>query len=121
MATLVVVDDESLVTDFLTFLLEGEGYAVHVASNGRQALEVISQVRPALIITDLMMPVMPGLELARTLRKSAEFSHLPIILCSSVSDSVAQQEQHLFTAMLRKPYPPAGLVTLVNQSIGATG
>ncbi len=121
MATLVVVDDESLVTDFLSFLLEGEGHAVHVASNGRQALEVINEVRPALVITDLMMPVMPGLALARTLRESPVFSQLPIILCSSVSDPVPQQEQHLFTAILRKPYPPAGLIRLVNGSIGATG
>ncbi|MFM0514219.1 response regulator [Paraburkholderia sp. RL17-373-BIF-A] len=121
MATLVVADDESLVTDFLTFLLECEGHAVHVASNGRQALKVIDEVRPALIITDLMMPVMPGLQLAQTLRESAKFSHLPIILCSSVADPVAQHELHLFTAILRKPYPPARLINLVNENIDATG
>jgi CheY-like chemotaxis protein len=119
MATLVVVDDESLVTDFLTFLLEGEGHTVHVACNGRQALEVINHVRPALVITDLMMPVMPGLELARSLKGSAGFSHLPIILCSSVSDPVTQQEQHLFAAILRKPYPPPRLIELVNENIDA--
>jgi CheY-like chemotaxis protein len=120
MATLVVVDDESLVTDFLTFLLEGEGHTVHVANNGSQAFEIIGQAHPALVITDLMMPVMPGLELARLLRESPEFSQLPIILCSSVSDPVAQHEQHLFTAILRKPYAPARLVRLVNENTGAT-
>jgi CheY-like chemotaxis protein len=119
MAILVVVDDESLVTDFLTFLLEGEGHTVHVACNGKQAFEVIDRVRPALVITDLMMPVMPGLELARTLRNSAGFGHLPIILCSSVAHPVAEQEQHLFTAILRKPYSPVRLIDLVNENIGA--
>ncbi|WP_144107490.1 response regulator [Paraburkholderia sp. BCC1886] len=116
MATLVVVDDESLVTDFLTFLLESEGHSVHAAANGRQALEIVDRVHPALVITDLMMPVMPGLELARTLRESVAFSHLPIILCSSVSDPVALHEQHLFTAILRKPYAPARLVQLVDEN-----
>lgn len=119
MATLVVVDDESLVTDFLTFLLESEGHTVHAAANGRQALEIVDRVHPALVITDLMMPVMPGLELAQTLRESAAFSHLPIILCSSVSDPVALCEQHLFTAILRKPYAPARLVQLVTENLDA--
>jgi CheY-like chemotaxis protein len=119
MTTLVVVDDESLVTDFLTFLLEGEGYAVHYASNGKEALELIYRVRPALVVTDLMMPVMSGLELAATLRRSSDFGQLPIVLCSAVMDPVAPQERLLFTAVLRKPYAPATLVTLIAEHTGA--
>jgi CheY-like chemotaxis protein len=121
MTSLIVVDDESLVTDFLTFLLEGEGYTVHAASNGKEALEVIAREQPALVITDLMMPVMPGLALARTLRESSDFRDLPIILCSGVMQPVTQQEQHLFTAILRKPYPPRVLVDLVRQHTRAAG
>jgi CheY-like chemotaxis protein len=120
MATLVVVDDESLVTDFLTFLLEGEGYAVHAASNGKEALELINRVRPALVVTDLMMPVMSGLELAGALRRSSDFGRLPIVLCSAVMDPVAPQERLLFTAVFRKPYAPAMLVALIAEHTGAT-
>jgi CheY-like chemotaxis protein len=115
MAILVVVDDESLVTDILTFLLETEGHTVYAAANGKEALNLISRVQPVLVVTDLMMPVMSGLELARNLRQSSEFRHLPIILCSAVSNPVTQQEQHLFTATLQKPYEPARLIGLVAQ------
>lgn len=113
MTNLVTVDDESLVTDFLAFLLEGEGYAVHSASNGKEAREVIARIRPALVITDLMMPVQSGLELARDLRESVEFKDLPIILCSAVPDAIPQADRHLFSAMLQKPYPPVDLLQLV--------
>lgn len=113
MTTLVVVDDESLVTDFLTFLLENEGYTVHAASNGKEALEVIARVRPALVITDLMMPVRSGLELAQAIRGSDESSRVPIILCSAAPDAVTQEDRQLFSAMLRKPYPASRLLELV--------
>jgi CheY-like chemotaxis protein len=118
MTNLVTVDDESLVTDFLAFLLEGEGYTVHPASNGKEALEVIARVRPSLVITDLMMPVQSGLDLARALRKRAEFESLPIILCSAVPGAIAEADRPLFSAMLQKPYPPADLVQLVARLAG---
>lgn len=120
MATLVVVDDESLVTDFLIFLLESEGHTVHAAANGKEALAVVGQVRPALVVTDLMMPVMSGLELAESLRRSSEFSDLPIILCTAVANPVAQHEQHLFTAILHKPYAPGSLIGLVAGHVAKT-
>ena len=113
MTTLVTVDDETLVTEFLAFLLEAEGYTVFSASNGKEALEVIVRVRPSLVITDLMMPVWSGLELARALRDNVEFESPPIILCSAAVSAVAQDDRHLFSAMLQKPYPPAELVRLV--------
>jgi CheY-like chemotaxis protein len=113
MTNLLVVDDESLVTDFLTFLLEREGYVIHAASNGKEALDIVDRVAPALIITDLMMPVMSGLALARALREREASRHLPLILCTAVPDPVAEQERHLFAAVLRKPYAAARLIELV--------
>ncbi|CAM2158775.1 Response regulator (plasmid) [Pararobbsia alpina] len=121
MTNLVTVDDESLVTDFLAFLLESEGYCVYPATNGKEAREVIARVRPALVITDLMMPVQSGLELATVLRASVEFKHLPIILCSAVPGAIAQADRHLFSAMLQKPYPPAELVQLVASYVRHAG
>ena len=121
MTTLVVVDDESLITDFLTFRLEGEGYTVHAAANGKEGLALIARVQPALVITDLMMPIMSGLELAGALRRSSELSQLPIILCTAVADPVTQREQQLFSAILQKPYSLGRLVGLIAQHVGKTG
>ena len=114
MATIVVVDDESLVTDSLTFLLESEGHTVHAASNGREALDLVARVRPVLLITDLMMPVMSGLELAARLRADeTSGARLPIILCSAVPHAIEEKDRHLFAVVLRKPYPPAELIRVV--------
>lgn len=118
MTTLVIVDDESLVTEFLSFLLIDAGYEVHAAFNGRDAITLIERQRPALVITDLMMPVMSGLGLAKAIRHHDDLSHLPIILCSSALDPVTAQDRPLFNAILRKPYPPDCLLELVATFVG---
>ncbi|WP_256345401.1 PleD family two-component system response regulator, partial [Pseudomonas sp. F1002] len=68
MTTILVVDDEYLIADILGYALEDEGYMVVKASNGQKALEVLERERPALIITDFMMPVMDGQEFAEAVR-----------------------------------------------------
>ena len=68
MTTILVVDDEYLIADILSFALEDEGFMVVTASNGQKGLEVLDRERPALIITDFMMPVMDGLEFATAVR-----------------------------------------------------
>jgi CheY-like chemotaxis protein len=119
MATIVVVDDESLLTDSLKFLLENEGHAVHVASNGRQALDLIARVRPAVVVTDLMMPVMSGLELAASLRADEHSgARLPIILCSAAPHAIEEKDRHLFSILLQKPCPPAELLRVVARYSG---
>lgn len=119
MTTLVVVDDESLVTDSLKFLLESEGYRVHTASNGKEALDLAARVHPALVITDLMMPVMSGLEFAAAFQESAHA--VPVILCSAAPHAVPPEEARRFALMLRKPCLPAELFEAVAHHVQATG
>jgi len=64
---LVVEDDNAIRTTIVEFL-EFEGYSVGSASNGREAIEVVSQGTPRVILVDVRMPVMNGVEFARTLR-----------------------------------------------------
>ena len=65
---ILVVDDEATARSDLAKLLEHEGYSVSLAADGREALEAVAEVAPALIITDLKMPVMDGMELLAQLR-----------------------------------------------------
>ena len=71
MAKILIVDDRAINLEFLSSLLEVCGHEVSEAVNGSDALNVLSRQTPDLIITDLMMPVMDGLELARCLRADA--------------------------------------------------
>ncbi|SAK74679.1 two component transcriptional regulator [Caballeronia temeraria] len=113
MANLVVVDDESLVTDFLKFLLEDAGHVVHVASNGAEGLQTIQRIRPSLVVTDFMMPVSSGVDLARALSSDDDFRQIPIVLCSAAPHAVEPADRALFVAILQKPYPPFRLTELV--------
>ena len=66
---ILVVDDEPDIRDILRILLEGEGFEVEEANNGREALEKIQKRPPDLVITDYVMPEMDGEELCRKNKK----------------------------------------------------
>ncbi len=77
--SILVVDDESQITRVLRTALAGHGYNVRTAGDGDEALEVMRQWTPDLVITDLSMPNMGGLELCRRIRSK---SSVPIIVLS---------------------------------------
>ena len=104
MTTILVVDDEYLIADILCFALEDEGFMVVTASNGRKGLEVLDRERPALIITDFMMPVMDGQEFATAIRALPSANHLPIILMSGAQAHIGMQRSDLFDVVVPKPF-----------------
>jgi CheY-like chemotaxis protein len=83
MATILVVDDEQPVVDLLTDMLEDEGHTVVSAYNGRIALELVAHQQPDLIISDVMMPFVDGIQLCRRLREEHDAKSLPVILMSA--------------------------------------
>jgi two-component system, OmpR family, KDP operon response regulator KdpE len=76
---ILVVDDEPQITRVLRTTLNAQGYEIRVANDGETALEIVKDFTPDLVITDLMMPNMNGIELCRRLRKT---SHVPILVLS---------------------------------------
>ncbi len=82
----LVADDSSSVRLFLQSELAKEGFIVETVQNGREALDMVPEFKPDLIISDLMMPEMDGSELCRILKRSDEFNRIPIIIMSSLSD-----------------------------------
>jgi DNA-binding response OmpR family regulator len=83
--TILVVDDEPSIRDVLTYNLEKARYRVLAAADGRTALEIARTEKPDLIILDLMLPGMDGLEVCRTLRKGDE---VPIIMLTALDEEV---------------------------------
>lgn len=84
-ASILVAEDNADVLDSLRRLLELEGLNVITVDNCSTALEQISQFKPNVILTDLGMPGMTGLEFIHRLRRMPEFAHVPIIAMSSHS------------------------------------
>ncbi|WP_414476294.1 response regulator [Microvirga sp. M2] len=117
MTKILVVDDEFLVAEMIACLLEDEGYEVAQASHGRQALAMIQEERPALVITDFMMPLMTGLELARALKATSGYRDLPIILMSGAQGAIARDHHDLFAAVFDKPFRNGHLLEQVRKLI----
>jgi DNA-binding response OmpR family regulator len=79
---ILVADDDRVTARFLHSLLSEKGYEVAVADDGEQALELAETHAPDLILSDLVMPYVDGMDLLRTLRGDVRLSRIPIILLS---------------------------------------
>ena len=119
--SVLIVDDEFGLAEMLRELLGGSGYKVALATNGRLALDIVRERGVELVITDLMMPVMDGLELGTTLRANASHRSKPIIMMTSLPTSVPATNG-LFNIVPRKPFTPAALLRAIETSFedGAT-
>jgi DNA-binding response OmpR family regulator len=82
---ILVVDDEAAVTDLLAYNLKKAGYEVLTAADGREALRTAQDRRPDLILLDLMLPGIEGLEVCRELRKT---SSVPIIMVTALGEEI---------------------------------
>jgi CheY-like chemotaxis protein len=82
-ATILVVDDEEPVVDLLTDILEDDGHTVIPAYNGRAALEIVAHQQPDIVISDVMMPFVDGIQLCKRLREEHDAKSLPVILMSA--------------------------------------
>lgn len=104
MTTVLILDDEYLVADILSFALEDEGLLTVTAGGGRRALEILDRERPDLIITDFMMPGMTGIEFAEAVRARPAHKDTPIILMSGAQAHLGMERPDLFIQVLEKPF-----------------
>ncbi len=115
MPLIVIAEDEFLIADVLTIMLEDAGYEVAAASHGKAALTLVREKRPSLVITDFMMPLMTGLELAQAMRADGELAHIPVMLVSGAQGSIGRAHPDVFDAVLDKPYNEKKLLETVSR------
>ena len=87
---ILVVDDEPDILEFIEYNLVKEGYSVSTAKNGREAIEVAKEIQPSLIILDIMMPVLDGVETCRELRTMPEFNDTVIAFLTARNEDYTQ-------------------------------
>lgn len=83
-ATILVIDDETALTRSITAYLEDSGYNAKSAENGKEGLEIFEQIKPSLVLTDLHMPVLGGLEVLNTITK--KHPEIPVIVISGAGE-----------------------------------
>ena len=112
MTTVLVVDDEKNIVQLVKLYLANEGYQVEVAYSGHEALEKARKARPSLIVLDLMMPGVDGLEVCRTLRKDSD---VPVIILTARGEDVDKIVGLELGAddYITKPFNPRELIARV--------
>ncbi|MEM7384616.1 MAG: response regulator [Verrucomicrobiota bacterium] len=85
-ATVLVVDDEDSNLHLMEVILSTYGYDVNLAKTGQAALDVVPEIRPDVILLDVMMPGMDGMEVCRRLKEDPDTRHIPIIIVSALTD-----------------------------------
>lgn len=91
MTKILVVDDVQSEAQLMKSYLEKGGYEVQTVFSGAEALEALKEQSPDVIVTDLVMPEMSGLELCRKLKKNPETTQIPIIACTTKDRQVDQK------------------------------
>src|SRR5512145_2326053 len=84
---ILIVEDAPANIQTLTATLKEKGYQISVATNGKQALEVVARVRPDLILLDVMMPEMDGFVTCQHLKESEQWRDIPIIFLTSKTET----------------------------------
>ncbi len=84
----LVVDDEPEILELLQYNFNKKGLEVAIARNGQEGMEMIQQDPPQIIVLDIMMPVMNGIEMCRQLRQHEQFRNIPILFLSATNDDM---------------------------------
>jgi len=91
MKNIVIVEDNQVVARLYEGKLKAEGNTVHVAYDGAEGLELVHRIKPDLLLVDLMLPNLSGVEIIKTLRKDYRFANLPIMAYSSADESILNE------------------------------
>ena len=116
---ILVVDDEESIVRIIKVNLERVGYTVDTAHNGTSALILLLKNQYDLVISDVMMPEMDGMELLEHIRQSPQMSELPVILLTakSTDKDVTHGYAKGTDLYITKPFSPAELITWVQRII----
>jgi len=112
---IVVIDDEQDILEIIKATLKTKGYYVYPADNGEDGWHLIQQQHPDLVISDLKMPKISGLELSRRLRSSEEFKNVPLIIISGIGHETGKSDEFWRMGLkaddfIAKPFDPLDLL-----------
>lgn len=113
--TIITVDDSPSVRQMVGFTLQRAGYSVVEACDGRDALDKLARNPAHMVIADLNMPNMDGLDLIRHLRREPNYRYVPIIMLTTESEGAKKQagREAGATGWIVKPFTPEQLVAVV--------
>ncbi len=117
LARILIVDDEMPISTLLTQTFEQDGHQVTTAGNGIECMNKMASFRPDVVIMDIMMPKLDGVDTTRLIRRNKNYSDTVIVALSAKADEETRKRMREAGANLfmRKPFVIAKLVARVNQ------
>ena len=115
-SSILIVEDDKDVSQILKDLIEGQGYRAITVTNGRDALGVLEEERPALMLIDLFMPVMSGAELLKAIKRNPQLVDIPRVIMTAANDQMIGVREDL--PVLYKPVDFEALTRLLQQFCG---
>lgn len=111
----LVVDDDPVILKLLAVNFELEGYEVCSATQGAEALEVVRQQRPDVVVSDIMMPVMSGIDLVAAMKVDSDLADIPVLLLSAKAQAadIRTGLEAGAADYVTKPFEPLDLVSRV--------
>ncbi|HBH49096.1 MAG TPA: hypothetical protein DDX98_10670 [Bacteroidales bacterium] len=116
---ILIVDDEMVGRQLLQALLIVEGYEPFLAKSGREALELVNQVYPDLILMDIMMPDMNGYQTIKELKKDNKLKKTPVVIISALDDRDSKSRGLNVGAsdFISKPYESEKVLTIIKEHL----
>lgn len=113
--TILCVDDEQDLLDILSYNLKKEGYNVYTSDNGEKAIQMADRIKPDLVLLDIMMPGMDGMEVCRQIRNHPQIKDVHVIFITAKADEVDEILGLEFGAddYITKPFSPRKIITKV--------
>jgi two-component system alkaline phosphatase synthesis response regulator PhoP len=120
---ILLVDDEPDILEFMEYNLKKEGYQVYVAKNGQEAVDKATELKPHLVILDIMMPEMDGIEACRAIRSNPELNHTLIAFLTARNEDYSQIAGFDVGAddFISKPIKPRVLVSRIKGLLRRVG
>jgi len=120
MASILAVDDSASMRQMVSFTLRGAGHDVQEAGDGVEALKIANQKKFDLVLSDVNMPNMNGIELVKELRQLADYKFVPVLMLTteSAGDMKAQGKQAGATGWIVKPFNPEQLLSTIKRVLG---
>ena len=118
--TVLTIDDSKAVRDMITFTLEPEGYRVIGAENGAEGLDKLRAEKPSLVITDLNMPVMNGLDFITNARTESNGTGVPIVMLTTETAPEMRDKGKAAgaTGWINKPFDADKLIAVTKKLLG---
>lgn len=119
--TILLAEDDVVLQDMYQERLKAEGFNVVLAKDGEEALKQVEESRPQLVILDVMMPKMNGIDVLKKMKSSEETKNIPVIIATALVNEMDQIKQLLGAKdayLIKSEVMPGDIIALVKKKLG---